>query len=159
MRHNKSRAKLSVESATLPEQVDKIDANKLTHGADAWRAVMVFSRIAAAWRLTDKQAANLLGCDLSEYRRGVKLPLSTHLTDCQIYRLSYVFGIYKALQMMLSDKAIANAWPTAPNDAPLFGGRPPIKIMCSCDLSDLAAVRGYLDDFVSCPLVPAGGIE
>ncbi len=35
-------------------------------------------------------------------------------------RISYVLGIYKALQMLLPDAAVADAWIKRPDTAPLF---------------------------------------
>jgi hypothetical protein len=62
-----------------------------------------------------------------------------------VYRLSYIFGIYKDLQMLVPNARLADAWATKPNDAPLFGGRAPIERMCDGDLTQLALVRRYLD--------------
>jgi hypothetical protein len=60
-------------------------------------------------------------------------------------RLSYVFGIYKALQILLPDPAAADAWVRKPNEAPGFGGRSALEKMLSGNVADLYEVRRYLD--------------
>lgn len=60
-------------------------------------------------------------------------------------RLSLVFGIYKALQVLLPVPERADAWPRRPNDAPLFGGRTALERMLTGMTSDLYVVRTYLD--------------
>ncbi len=59
-------------------------------------------------------------------------------------RISYVLGIYKALQILLPDKAAADAWVKQPNTAGPFGGRPALARMAK-GVGDLYAVRQYLD--------------
>jgi hypothetical protein len=60
-------------------------------------------------------------------------------------RISYVLGIYKALQILLPDPARADAWVRASNGAPLFAGRSALERMLAGNVSDLYAVRSYLD--------------
>ena len=60
-------------------------------------------------------------------------------------RVSYVLGIYKALQILLPDAAAADAWVRKPNTAPLFGGKPALQRMLSGNVADLYVVRQYLD--------------
>ncbi|MGZ5042379.1 MAG: MbcA/ParS/Xre antitoxin family protein, partial [Usitatibacter sp.] len=60
-------------------------------------------------------------------------------------RISYVLGIYKALQMLLPSDEAADAWIRKPNAAPLFGGRSAIERMLSGNVADLYEVRRYLD--------------
>ena len=62
-----------------------------------------------------------------------------------IERISYILGIYKALQILLSDEAAADAWVKRPNTAPLFGGRSALERMLSGQVADLFTVRQYLD--------------
>jgi hypothetical protein len=59
--------------------------------------------------------------------------------------VSYVLGIYKALQILLPQQAAADAWVRRPNAAPLFGGRPALDRMLSGNVADLYVVRQYLD--------------
>ena len=60
-------------------------------------------------------------------------------------RLSYLFGIYAALQILLPVAERADEWVRKPNSAPLFGGRPALERMLGGQVSDLFVVRQYLD--------------
>ena len=60
-------------------------------------------------------------------------------------RISYVLGIYKALQILLPETERADAWVTTPNAAPLFGGDSALTRMLGGNVGDLYAVRQYLD--------------
>lgn len=60
-------------------------------------------------------------------------------------RISYLLGIYKALQILLPDPHAADAWVRRPNQAPVFGGRSALERMLSGHVADLFVVRRYLD--------------
>jgi hypothetical protein len=60
-------------------------------------------------------------------------------------RISYVLGIYKALQILLPDATRADAWVRQPNTATPFGGRSALERMLGGNVGDLYAVREYLD--------------
>jgi hypothetical protein len=60
-------------------------------------------------------------------------------------RLSYLLGIYKALQLLLPEAQAADEWIRRPNEAPLFGGRSALERMLSGNVADLYLVRQYLD--------------
>jgi hypothetical protein len=60
-------------------------------------------------------------------------------------RLSYLIGIYKALQLLLPEAAAADAWLHKANSAPLFEGKPALERMLSGNVADLYLVRQYLD--------------
>ena len=63
----------------------------------------------------------------------------------QYERISYLLGIYKALQMLFPEPAQADAWVKKPNQAPLFGGRSALERMLGGQVADLYVVRQYLD--------------
>jgi len=58
-------------------------------------------------------------------------------------RLSYVLGIFKALQALYQRPDLADSWVRRPNDA--FGGQSALERMLGGQVTDLAAVRDYLD--------------
>jgi hypothetical protein len=58
-------------------------------------------------------------------------------------RIGYVAGIYKALELLYADPQLADGWIDRPNRA--FGGQTPLQRMRAGDVTDLAAVRSYLD--------------
>ena len=58
-------------------------------------------------------------------------------------RISYLLGIHKALRILFQDPARGYAWISKPNRA--FGGQSALDRMRGGDVTDLAAVRDYLD--------------
>ncbi len=60
-------------------------------------------------------------------------------------RLSYILGIYKALQILLPNPRAADEWVRKINQAPQFGGRSALERMLSGQVADLYIVRQYLD--------------
>ena len=105
-----------------------------------------FQRIASAWRLTVDDQLNLLGMPpRSTFYGWMKNPDSANLSRDTLERLSNLLGIYKGLQILLPDPVAADAWVHNPNTAPLFGGHAPMAHMLAGNVSDLHAVRRYLD--------------
>lgn len=104
-----------------------------------------FTRIAELWRLSIAEQLRLLGVasrsTFFKWRRDPdpRLPRDT------LERLSYLLGIYKALQILFPDPAAADAWLRRPNDAPLFGGRSALQRMLGGQVADLYLVRQFLD--------------
>ena len=72
-------------------------------------------------------------------------PESADLKRDTLERLSYLLGIYKALQILLPAPTAADAWVKKPNTAPLFGGKSALDRMLGGNIGDLLAVRQYLD--------------
>lgn len=112
----------------------------------AQAALRTFFRIADAWQLSADEAATLLGVARSTMFRwkktmNVPAPLPRDILE----RLSLIFGIYKALQVLLPQPERADAWLRQPNSAPLFSGSPAIDRLLSGLTSDLYVVRTYLD--------------
>ncbi len=108
-------------------------------------ALRTFFRIADSWGLSNKERMKLLGSPARstfyywKQTRDVALPQDT------LERLSYIFGIYKALQILLPRPDAADAWIRKPNTAALFGGRSALDRMLSGQVADLFLVRQYLD--------------
>jgi hypothetical protein len=104
-----------------------------------------FTRIAELWRLSIPEQLALLGiASRSTYFKWRKEP-QPRLPRDTLERLSYLLGIYKALQLLLPETHAADEWIRRPNDAPLFGGRSALDRMLSGNVADLYLVRQYLD--------------
>ena len=111
-------------------------------GAASFRT---FFRIADLWRLSPDEQMTLLGLtSRSTYYKWKNEP-PKRLTPDLLERLSYIFGIYKDLQVLLPDAAAADAWIRKPNAAPLFNGRSALDRLLSGHVADLYVVRQYLD--------------
>ena len=108
-------------------------------------ALRTFFNIAQVWRLSNGEQMTLLGkipdSTFFKWKKGSvgKLPHDV------LERISYIIGIYKALQMLLPRVQSADEWIKKKNDAPLFNGRSALERMLSGNVSDLYIVRQYLD--------------
>jgi hypothetical protein len=103
-----------------------------------------FARIAELWHLSVAEQLALLGTSRSTYFKWRKEP-HPKLPRDTLERLSYLLGIYKALQLLLPDTHAADEWIRRPNEAPLFGGKSALERMLSGNVADLYIVRQYLD--------------
>ena len=106
-------------------------------------AKRAFFRIMEAWDVSDADAQIILGKPSRSayytYKKGQGGPLSADALE----RISYVLGVYKALQLLFIQKEQADAWIKKPNQA--FGGESALRRMLGGLVVDLAAVRGHLD--------------
>ena len=109
-------------------------------------ALRTFFRVCDAWKLTAAEARRILGdpprSTFFLWKRTAKGGFRDTLE-----RVSYVLGIYKALQILLPQPAAADAWIRKPNAAaPLFGGASALERMLSGNVpADLYVVRQHLD--------------
>lgn len=116
----------------------------LSSPAAAAAALRTFWRLAEAWKLTPTEQMTLLGVGRSalyQWKQGKVGPLDRHVLE----RLSYLFGIHAALQLLLPDAQRAAEWVRKPNTAPLFGGQSALQRMLGGQVADLYVVRQYLD--------------
>ena len=106
-------------------------------------AKRAFFRIAEAWGVNDAEARVLLGAPsrstFYNYKRGEGGPLSADTIE----RISYVLGIYKALQLLFPIPQQADGWMRKPNLS--FGGRSALEHALGGKVVDLALVRRTLD--------------
>jgi hypothetical protein len=128
-----------METASLPATTP-IDPREVSR--PALRTVF---RILAAWGLSNKEQIKLLGNPPKSTFYRWKQAESAGLSSDTLERLSYIFGIYSALQVLLPNPNAADAWIKKPNAAPLFGGRSAMERMLSGQVADLYIVRQYLD--------------
>ena len=108
-------------------------------------ALRAFFRIADLWQLSIAEQMTLLGVSARSTFFKWKRNADVELPKDTLERISYLLGIYKALQILLPDPHAADAWVRRPNQAPLFGGRSALERMLSGHVADLFVVRRYLD--------------
>jgi len=128
-------------NAVLQPQAPEVD---LGTPAAAQAALRTFWRLAEAWKLDVHEQTTLLGVGrttLYQWKAGKVVALDRHVLE----RLSYLFGIYAALQILVPAKERADGWVREPNTAPLFGGRSALDRMMGGQVADLYVVRHYLD--------------
>jgi Protein of unknown function (DUF2384) len=127
---------LSIEHAKLPPDSAKVSKS----------ALRTFFNIMNTWQLNTDQAMTLLGLDSrSTYFKWKKNPESAKLSPDKLERLSYIFGIYKALQILLPNADSADGWIKRPNSALPFQGKSALERMLAGRVADLYVVRQYLD--------------
>ncbi len=111
----------------------------------AGAGLRAFFRIAERWGLSTAQQRVLLGNPPPSTYFKWKKQQAGNLPRDVLERISYILGIYKALEILLPDPARADGWIKAHNAAPLFGGRSALERMLGGNVSDLYVVRQYLD--------------
>jgi Protein of unknown function (DUF2384) len=108
-------------------------------------ALRTFFRIAAAWQLSASEQMILLGMSSRSTFFKWKKQSDVALPKDTLERISYVLGIYKALQVLLPEPTAADTWIRRANQAPIFAGRSALARMLSGQVADLFVVRQYLD--------------
>ena len=102
--------------------------------------------IFSLWHLTGAQQMTLLGLSNEKTLHNWKnQPDKARLTRDLLERASYILGIYKSLQILFQDQALADQWLSSPNDNPLFNGSAPLERLLAGQVVDLAVVRDFLD--------------
>ena len=131
-------------NAVLHPEPSRRTGVNLSTAATAESALRTFWRLADAWKLTTAEQITLLGVartTLYQWKQGKVGPLDRHVLE----RLSYLFGIYAALQILLPVPERANEWIRKPNAAPFLAGSSALDRMMGGQVSDLYVVRQYLD--------------
>lgn len=108
-------------------------------------ALKAFFKIADLWELSVAEQMTLLGNPSRSAFFNWRKNHSGHLPKDTLERISYLLGIYKALQVLLPNSQSADTWIRKPNCAPVFGGQPALTRLLSGNVSDLYVVRQYLD--------------
>lgn len=133
---------VAARTTAKPAQSTKAPSRRAMSGA----GLRAFFNIARDWELSAEQQMVLLGSPgRSTFFKWKAAPDTAELKRDTLERLSYLLGIYKALQILLPDAAAADAWVKKPNAAPLFGGKRALDRMLGGNVGDLLAVRQYLD--------------
>jgi hypothetical protein len=104
-----------------------------------------FANIAERWGLSIADQLKLLGIASRSTYFKWRREQEPRLPQDTLERLSYLLGIYKALQILLPDASAADAWVRKPNLAAPFSGRSALDRMLSGQVADLYVVRQYLD--------------
>jgi hypothetical protein len=108
-------------------------------------ALRSFFRLAEVWRLRVAEQRKLLGDPPESTFYKWKREQDGNPGRDVIERISYLLGIFKALQILFPDPEQADAWLRRPNQATLFGGHSALERMLSGNVADLFVVRQYLD--------------
>ena len=124
-------------TANLQKVPDIIPAAR--HGL----ALEGFFQIMARWGVGNTEARRILGNPAERTFFQWKSGKAARVPEDTLRRIGYVAGIWKALQIVYSDAALADGWIVRPNR--FFAGQTPLARMTAGDVTDLAAVRAYVD--------------
>ena len=107
-------------------------------------AIKGLLRIAKHWKLRDDDTRALLGGISSGSFYALKNLARKRLDEDQLTRISLLIGIYKALNILYSQK-LADVWITLPNTNPMFGGDSPLDYARKGGIPAFLRVRQLLD--------------
>jgi len=108
-------------------------------------ALKAFFNIMDQWGVRDEDARMLLGgVTNGPYYEMKKDPASRVLDTDKLLRVSYLVGIFKALNILHSER-LADEWVRLPNTNRIFGGVTPIAYMTTGGTPAMQVVRRLLD--------------
>lgn len=114
-------------------------------------ALMAFFAISEKWHMTPEQQLKILGdiprSTYYNWRGKVEKKNNVVLSKDTLERISYIMGIYKALNILLPSEDSANKWIHRKNSAPLFNNQTALDKMLAGNVVDLADVRRFLDAY------------
>lgn len=107
-------------------------------------ALKGFFNLMSRWSVRDEDARALLGgISNGPYYSWKKQP--ERLLDADVLtRISYLVGIFKALNILYGEK-LADEWVRLPNTNRIFGGRTPLEYMKRGGVPAMQMVRRLLD--------------
>jgi uncharacterized protein (DUF2384 family) len=107
-------------------------------------ALRAFFNILERWNVKDEDGRDLLGGVSNGTFYAMKRNPKKTLGSDQLLRLSYLIGIFKALNILYSEK-LADAWMQRPNSNRIFEGSSPLAYVRRGGLPALQTVRRLLD--------------
>jgi Antitoxin Xre/MbcA/ParS C-terminal toxin-binding domain/Antitoxin Xre-like helix-turn-helix domain len=108
-------------------------------------ALKAFFNIVERWQVRDEDARRLLGgVSNGPYYDMKKNPEGRVLDADKLLRISYLIGIFKALNILHSE-ALADEWVRLPNTNRIFGGAAPLAYMMKGGVPAMQTVRRLLD--------------
>lgn len=108
-------------------------------------ALKAFFNIMDRWRVRDEDARQLLGgVSNGPFYEMKKKPAGRVLDPDRLLRISYLVGIFKALNI-LHGTVLADEWVGLPNTNRIFAGAAPLTYMITGGVPAMQTVRRLLD--------------
>ncbi len=108
-------------------------------------SLKAFFKMMGLWKVRDEDAKLLLGgVSNGPFYEMKRNPQSRILSIDQMYRVSYLFGIFKAINI-LHRQELADRWARIPNAGPPFHGKKPLEYMIEGGPTALRDVRRLLE--------------
>lgn len=125
--------------AALPDLTSRSERQRLSTAA-----LKAFFNLVDRWGIRDEDARGLLGgVSNGPYYNWKKQPARLLDTDV-LTRISYLIGIFKALNILYGEK-LADEWIRLPNSNRIFSGKTPLEYMLAGGVPALQIVRRLLD--------------
>jgi hypothetical protein len=121
----------------LPEAAAELDNSLMASAMEG------FFNIMSLWQVNNAQMRSILGSPPERTFYEWKSGRVRRLQEDTFWRIGYVAGIFKALQILYAEAAQADDW--IHRDNWHFCGQTPLARMAAGEVTDLAAVRQYLD--------------
>ena len=130
---------LGLDVRKLPDLADLTTRTRLSRPA-----IQAFFAIVDKWAIRNDDAMALLGgtshgryYELKKNRQGL-------LSQDELTRISLLIGIFKALNILFSQK-LANQWTSRPNSNPMFNNAAPLQVLIRGGVPGMIGVRRLLD--------------
>jgi hypothetical protein len=109
-------------------------------------AMKALFKIVDRWNVSDEDARQLLGgiSNGSYYQLKANPGTTKTLDQDRLERVSYLIGIFKALNILYSQR-LADQWMRLPNTNPIFAGRSPLDYILRGGQRAMDTVRRLLD--------------
>jgi Protein of unknown function (DUF2384) len=107
-------------------------------------ALKAFFNIVDRWKIPDEVSRELLGGVSNGTFYNFKRNPNRVLGADELWRVSYLVGIFKALHILYSEP-LADGWMQRPNSNPIFAGRTPLEYVRVGGIPALQTVRRLLD--------------
>ena len=124
------------------------DVQTFAHPEDRARlsapGLRAFRALAERWKLSNAEAASLLGVSDSTWDRIKRGTGGQPLSQDQLTRTSALIGIFKGLHLLFPD-GLADAWLKRANKGAIFAGRSPIEAMIEGGIPVMLDTRRYVD--------------
>lgn len=125
-----------------------IDVQTFTNPDDRQRlsnvALKAFKALAEQWKLSNAEAAALLGVSDSTWDRIKRSSWEQPLSQDQLTRASAAIGIYKGLHLLFASQ-MADRWPKLANRGPIFQRKTPVEAMIEGGIPLMLETRRYVD--------------
>jgi len=130
---------LGLDLRKLPALNDSGTREKLSPAA-----IEAVLKIAEKWDLRNADTMRLLGGISNGRYYALKKSHKSVLTQDELTRVSLLIGIFKALNILFSEK-LANRWVSRSNSNPMFNNAPPLVLLIEGGMPGMLAVRRLLD--------------
>jgi len=108
-------------------------------------ALKLFFNIISIWKIRIHDARLLLGgAESGLYNEMMKTPEGHVLSADKLQRISYLVGIFKALNIVHGQE-LADQWIRLPNTNPIFNGNTPLDYIVKGGIPAMQTVRQLLD--------------